>query len=60
MGAEGTYAAVGSGSALLVGAGAARLKNEKGVELLLSGVKVGAEMTVAVSGVTISFSSQKP
>jgi hypothetical protein len=57
---EGMYAAVGSGSALLVGAGGARLKNEKGVELLLRGEKVGAEMTVAVSGVTISILSQKP
>jgi hypothetical protein len=57
---EGTYAAIGSGSALIVGAGGARLKNGKGVELLLSGVKVGAEMTVAVSGVTISILSQKP
>ncbi|MET4090108.1 hypothetical protein [Bradyrhizobium sp. S3.5.5] len=57
---EGTYAAVGSGSALLLGAGGAHLKNEKGVELLLGGVKVGAEMTVAVGGVTISILSQKP
>ena len=57
---EGAYSATGSGSALVVGAGGVRLKNEKGVELLLSGVKVGAEMTVAVSGVTISILSQKP
>ena len=57
---EGTYIATGSGSSLVVGAGAARLKNDKGVELLLGGVKVGAEMTVAVSGVTISILSPKP
>ena len=57
---EGTYAAVSSGSALLVGAGGAHLKNDKGVDLLLSGVKVGAEMTVAVGGVTISIRAKSP
>jgi hypothetical protein len=57
---EGSYGAIGTGSSLGVGAGGARLKNDKGVELLLSAVKVGAEMTVAVSAVTISILSQRP
>ena len=52
---EGSYTAIGTGSSLVIGAGGARLKNDKGVELLLSAVKVGVEMTVAVSAVTISI-----
>jgi len=50
---EGTYGAIGMGSALVVGAGGVRLKNARGVELLLTGVKLGAEITVAVSGMTV-------
>jgi len=50
---EGTYGAIGMGSALVVGAGGVRLKNDRGVELLLTGVKLGAEITVAVSGMTV-------
>ena len=50
---EGTYGAIGMGSALVVGAGGVRLMNDRGVELLLTGVKLGAEITVAVSGMTV-------
>jgi hypothetical protein len=57
---EGTYGAIGSGGALVAGAGGVRLKNDRGVELLLTGVKLGAEMTVAVSGVMIRIVSQSP
>jgi hypothetical protein len=54
---EGTYGAISGGSALVGGAGGALLKNDRGVELLLTGVKLGAEITVAVSGVTIRLVS---
>jgi hypothetical protein len=55
---EGTYSAIGTGSALIVGAGGVRLKNDRGVVLLLKGVKLGAEMTVAVSGMTVRLVGQ--
>ena len=55
---EGTYGAISGGSALVAGGGGALLKNDRGVELLLTGVKLGAEITVAVSGVTIRLVSQ--
>ena len=55
---EGAYRAIGGGSALLAGAGGVRLKNDRGVELLLTGVKLGAEITVAASWVTIRLVNQ--
>ena len=55
---EGTYGAVSGGSALVAGAGGVLLKNDRGVELVLTGVKLGAEITVAVSRVTIRLVSQ--
>jgi hypothetical protein len=55
---EGTYGAIGGGSAVVAGAGGARLKNGRGVELVLTGAKLGAEITVAVSGVTLRLVSQ--
>ena len=55
---EGTYGAIGGGSALVAGGGGALLKNDRGVELLLTGVKLGAEITVAVSGVRIRLVGQ--
>jgi hypothetical protein len=55
---EGTYTAVGAGGALAGGAGSVRLRNTNGVMtngviLQLSGPKVGAELSVAVAGVSI-------
>jgi hypothetical protein len=55
---EGTYSAVGAGGALAGGAGSVRLRNTNGVMtngviLQLSGPKVGAELSVAVAGVSI-------
>lgn len=50
---EGRYTAVGAGSALAVGAGGVQLQNANGVILQLSGPKVGAEVSVAVGGVSI-------
>ena len=55
---EGTYGAISGGSALVAGGGGALLKNDRGVELLLTGVKLGAEITVAVSGVRIRLVGQ--
>jgi hypothetical protein len=57
---EGVYGAVGGGSAFIAGAGGVRLKNDRGVELLLRGVKLGVEITAAVSGVTIKLTNQSP
>jgi hypothetical protein len=55
---EGTYTAVGAGGAVAGGAGSVRLRNTNGamtngVVLQLSGPKVGAELSVAVAGVSI-------
>jgi hypothetical protein len=55
---EGTYTAIGAGGALAGGAGTVRLRNTNGamtngVVLQLSGPKVGAELSVAVAGVSI-------
>jgi hypothetical protein len=50
---EGTHSAIGAGGALAAGAGGVRLQNAKGVVLELAGVKVGAELSAAVSGVEV-------
>ena len=50
---EGTYSAIGAGGAVAAGAGGVQLQNGNGVVLQLSGPKVGAELSAAVSGVTI-------
>jgi len=51
----GTYSVVGAGVAVVGGAGAARLQNEKGVVLDLRAVKVGLEANLNLGGVTISM-----
>jgi len=50
---EGTYSAIGAGGAIAAGAGGVQLQNANGVILQLSGPRVGAELSAAVSGVTI-------
>jgi hypothetical protein len=50
---EGTYSAIGTGAAVAAGGGGVRLKNAKGVVLRLAGARVGVELSVALSGVTI-------
>jgi len=50
---EGVYSAIGAGGAVAAGAGGVRLQNAKGVVLELSGVKVGAELSAAASGVEV-------
>ncbi len=51
----GSYGAIGAGGALAAGAGGVQLQNAKGVILQLQGVKVGVELSAAVSGVTITM-----
>jgi len=51
----GSYAAGGAGGAFAAGAGGVQLQNTNGVILQLSGPKVGAEVSAAVGGVTITM-----
>ena len=51
----GSYAAAGAGGAVAAGAGGVQLQNANGVILQLSGPRVGAEVSAAVGGVTISM-----
>ena len=51
----GSYAAAGAGGAIAAGAGGVQLQNANGVILQLSGARVGAEVSAAVGGVTITM-----
>jgi hypothetical protein len=51
----GNYSSIGAGVAVAGGPGGAQLQNANGVILQLSGVKVGAELSAAVGGVTITM-----
>jgi len=51
----GSYVAGGAGGAIAAGAGGVQLQNANGVILQLSGVRVGAEVSAAVGGVTITM-----
>jgi hypothetical protein len=51
----GSYAVAGAGGAVAAGAGGVQLQNGNGVILQLSGPKVGAEVSAAVGGVTITM-----
>ncbi len=51
----GSYAVVGAGGAIAAGAGSTQLRNANGVILRLSGARVGAEVSAAVGGVTITM-----
>lgn len=51
----GSYAVVGAGGAIAAGAGGTQLQNANGVILQLSGARVGAELSAAVGGVTITM-----
>jgi hypothetical protein len=52
---EGTYSAIGASGAVAAGAGGVRLQNANGVVLELAGARVGVELSVALSGVTVSL-----
>jgi len=51
----GTYTAVGASVAVAGGAKTARLQNSNGVILVLRGAQVGLELSLNLSGVTISL-----
>ncbi|MBR0829077.1 hypothetical protein JQ596_26425 [Bradyrhizobium manausense] len=51
----GDYVAIGAGGALVGGAGVARLRNAKGVVLVVRGPKLGAGLSVNVARVTITM-----
>ena len=53
----GHYAVIGAGGALAGGVGGVRLRNQGGVILELAGGKVGAELSVAVGGVSVELRS---
>lgn len=51
----GTYSAVGVGGAWVAGAGGAQLKKNKGVTIALHGNRMGLEVAVNLSGISIVF-----
>ena len=51
----GNYVAIGVGGALVGGAGAARLRNAKGVVLVVRGPKMGLGLSLNLARVTISM-----
>ena len=51
----GSYVVAGAGGAVAGGAGGAQLQNANGVILQLSGARIGAEVSAAVGGVTITM-----
>src|SRR5712672_738272 len=51
----GSYVAAGAGGAVAAGAGGVQLQNANGVILQLSGARVGAEVSAAVGGATITM-----
>ena len=53
----GAYTAVGAGFALVGGAKVARLQNARGVVLELHGVQVGLDLSLNLSGMTVTLGS---
>ena len=51
----GNYIAVGAGGAIVGGVGVARLRNAKGVIMVVRGPKLGAGLSVALARVTITM-----
>ncbi|MDI4234603.1 hypothetical protein AAFX91_19315 [Bradyrhizobium sp. 31Argb] len=51
----GTYTAVGAAGALVAGAGAVRLQNANGVVLVLSGPRLGVELSASLARITITM-----
>lgn len=51
----GSYAAIGVGGAVAGGLGSVQLRNERGVILQLRGVKLGVEVSAAVSRVQVTM-----
>jgi hypothetical protein len=55
----GSYTVVGGGAALVGGVSGVRLKNDKGVVITLTGLKVGVEAAVNVSSVVITLDQSR-
>ncbi|AMA57524.1 hypothetical protein [Bradyrhizobium sp. CCGE-LA001] len=51
----GTYSSVGGGFALVGGVNGVRLRNEKGVTIVLQGPKAGLELAANISQITIAL-----
>src|SRR5215467_8089092 len=51
----GLYGAAGGGGAIIVGAQAIALRNEKGAELTLTGRQVGLQVNLDLSGLSVSM-----
>lgn len=51
----GTYSALGAGGAVAVGVSSVRLRNAKGVTLVLRGAKFGIEMSANIAHVNITM-----
>ena len=50
---DGSYSSVGTGGALLAGAGGVQLRNDKGVIITLHGVRAGLELASNLGGIRI-------
>ena len=55
----GSYTVIGGGAALVGGVSGVRLKNDKGVVITLTGLKVGVEAAVNVSSVVITLDQSR-
>jgi len=51
----GNYIAVGAGGAIVGGAGVARLRNARGVTLVVRGIRLGVGLSVNLARVTITM-----
>jgi len=50
---DGSYSSVGTGGALVAGAGGVQLRNDKGVVITLHGVRAGLELASNLGGIRI-------
>ena len=50
---DGSYSSVGTGGALVAGAGGVQLRNDKGVIITLHGVRAGLELASNIGGIRI-------
>jgi hypothetical protein len=55
----GTYSVVGAGAAVVGGVGGVRLRNAKGVAILLQGPKAGLEMSANITKVVITLDTSR-
>jgi hypothetical protein len=56
---DGTYSVVGAGGALVGGVGGVRLRNARGVAILLQGPKAGLEMSANITKVVITLDTSR-